>query len=485
MSELADHSLAHLADALEARTVSSVEATDACLKRIEATTSLNAFLQVSDHARADAEAADRRRAAEEHRGPLDGVPVAVKDILLTADMPTTCASHILEGYRAPYEASVVTRLREAGAVLLGKTNLDEFAMGGSSEHSAFGPVRNPWDPSRVPGGSSGGSAVAVASGAAFGALGTDTGGSVRQPAGLCGITGLKPTYGRVPRWGMVAFASSLDQVGPMGKEVRDVSLLLQAIAGFDPRDATSAEEAVPDFGQALETGARGLRIGVPKEYFGDGLQDDVRTAMDEALKVYQGLGATLVDISLPHSAYGVATYYLIATAEASSNLARFDGVRYGLRRGAEGGLRQMYSETRREGFGTEVKRRILLGTYALSAGYYDAYYLKAQKVRTLIRQDFTEAFDTVDVVAVPTSPTTAFALGEKTDDPVTMYLADVFTITANLAGIPGISIPAGFDSAGLPIGLQLLGQPFDEAPLLQAARAFERETSWHQARAPR
>lgn len=460
---------------------SSVELTSACLARIEATDDrVNAWLHVDrEGALAQAAAIDTQRARGEHLGPLAGVPVGLKDIFLTRDLPTTCGSRILEGYRPPYDATVVTRLRAAGAVILGKQNMDAFAMGSSNENSAFGAVHNPWGLDRTPGGSSGGSAAAVAAGHCFGALGTDTGGSIRQPAALCGVVGLKPTYGRVSRFGVVAFASSLDQPGPLARTVRDAAALFEACAGPDPHDATSADVPLPVGLEAMPRDAdlAGVRLGVPAEYFGEGLEPGVAAATQAALDRLRDLGAELVDVHLPHARYGVAAYYLVATAEASSNLARFDGVRYGLRRpGAD--LAAMYGATRDAGFGLEVKRRIMLGTYALSAGYYDAYYRKASQARTLVRRDFDEALDTVDAIVTPVSPTTAFRLGERVDDPLAMYLADVFTIGCNLAGLPGLSVPCGFDEAGLPVGLQLIGRAFDEATLLRVAASYEDATGW-------
>jgi aspartyl-tRNA(Asn)/glutamyl-tRNA(Gln) amidotransferase subunit A len=477
MSEPLRMSLEELSRRLAAKEISSREITDACLKRIEATdTKVGAFLRVTTgEARAAADAADARTARGQRLSPLDGVPIGLKDIFLTEGVETTCASRILEGFIPPYDATVVTRLKAAGAVSLGKLNMDEFAMGSSNENSAVKPCHNPYDLARTPGGSSGGSAAAVAAGQAFGSLGTDTGGSIRTPAAFCGVVGLKPTYGRVSRYGVIAFASSLDQVGPFGRTVTDVALLLQVIAGHDPNDMTSSARPVPDYRKELEAGARGLRIGVPREYFQEGIEPGVEKAVRAALASYEKMGATLVDVSLPHTKYGVAAYYLIAPAEASSNLARYDGVRFGLRAKA-GGLKDMYGQTRAQGFGPEPTRRIMLGTYALSAGYYDAYYLRAQKVRTLIRRDFDAAFEKCDVVASPTSPTVAFKLGEKTADPLQMYLADIFTISCNLAALPGMSLPCGV-SEGLPVGLQLLGRPFDEVTLLRAARAYEREAA--------
>ncbi len=468
--------LHELAKKLAAREASSLEATRACLEREAQTRRLGAYIALDEQgAVAAARAADERRARGEARGVLDGVPLGLKDIFLTEGMPTTCGSKILEGFVAPYDGTAVARLKQAGAVLLGKLNMDEFAMGSSNEHSAYGPAKNPWDESRVPGGSSGGSAVAVSVGSAFGALGTDTGGSIRQPAALSGVVGMKPTYGRVSRYGVIAFASSLDQVGPLARDVADCAALLQAIAGFDPRDSTSADVAVPSYTAELERGAKGLRLGLPKEYFVAGIDPEVRAAVLAAVEVYKRLGATIVDVSLPTTDYDIACYYLLATAEASSNLARYDGVRYGRRHDPKQGLLEMYTETRGQGFGREVKRRIMLGTYALSSGYYEAYYQKAQKVRTLVMRDFARAFESCDALLTPTTPAPAFKLGENVADPVAMYLADVFTVGCNLAGLPGISLPCGFSKAGLPIGLQLLGPAFTEARLFTLARAFERE----------
>ncbi|MGH7405985.1 MAG: Asp-tRNA(Asn)/Glu-tRNA(Gln) amidotransferase subunit GatA [Candidatus Methylomirabilales bacterium] len=427
---------------------------------------------------------DRRRQGGEDVGPLAGIPLAIKDVICTQDVPTTCSSKILDGFIPPYDATVMRRLDQAGMVLLGKTNMDEFAMGSSTENSGYKVTRNPWDLDRVPGGSSGGSAAAVTADLCAGALGSDTGGSIRQPAAFCGIVGVKPTYGRVSRYGLVAFASSLDQIGPMTKDVRDAAILLGVIAGHDACDSTSVDVPVPDYAAQLGREVTGLRIGIPKEYFIEGMDPEVETAIRAAINVLESQGAKAESISLPHTEYAVATYYLVATAEASSNLARYDAVKYGFRAREAKDLLSMYMKSRQNGFGAEVKRRIMLGTYALSAGYYDAYYLKALKVRTLIRKDFEDAFKRCEVILTPTAPTPAFRLGEKTEDPLTMYLSDIFTISANLAGIPGVCLPCGFTQAGLPIGLQLLGKPFDEATLLQVAFAYEQATEWHRRKPP-
>jgi aspartyl-tRNA(Asn)/glutamyl-tRNA(Gln) amidotransferase subunit A len=424
-----------------------------------------------------AERADRERAAGEKR-TLSGIPVAIKDNMCTRGVPTTCSSKILKNFIPPYESTVTAKLLAAGYVLPGKTNLDEFAMGSSTENSGFHTTRNPWDTERIPGGSSGGSAAAVAADECIAALGSDTGGSIRQPAALCGVVGMKPTYGRVSRYGLVAFASSLDQIGPITKNVADCALLLNAISGRDLRDSTSAPVGVPDFTAAIGKEIKGMKVGVPKEYFIEGMDPEVERAVREAIRKLESLGAVAVDVSLPHTGYAVATYYVLATSEASSNLARYDGVKYGFR--AEGrDLIDTYMRTRAEGFGPEVKRRIMLGTYALSSGYYDAYYKKAQQVRTLIKDDFEKAFREVDLIVTPTSPTAAFKRGEKTEDPLQMYLADIFTISVNLAGVPGISVPCGFTTTNLPIGLQLIGRHFDEETLLRTAFAYEQSTDWH------
>jgi aspartyl-tRNA(Asn)/glutamyl-tRNA(Gln) amidotransferase subunit A len=417
--------------------------------------------------------------------PLGGVPIAIKDIINVKGQPCTCGSKILANYRSPYDATVIQKLRAAGAVPFGKTNMDEFAMGSSTENSSVKVTRNPWDMSRVPGGSSGGSAAAVAADSAFGGLGTDTGGSIRQPASLCGVVGVKPSYGRVSRFGLVAFASSLDQVGPLTKTVRDSALIMNAMAGHDPQDSTSLNEPVPDYTKNLGRDLKGMRLGLPKEYMIEGIDPQVKSAVDTALKQLQSLGAEIVDVSLPHTDYGIAVYYFLATAEASANLARFDGVRYGYRAKDPKDLLDHYGRTREEGFGAEVKRRIILGTYVLSSGYYDAYYVRAQKVRELIRQDFVKAFEKCDVIVSPTSPEPAFKLGERTADPLAMYLADIFTNTGNLAGICGISVPCGFakvNGSQLPIGLQILGKALDEARIFQIAHAYEQSTDWHKQR---
>jgi aspartyl-tRNA(Asn)/glutamyl-tRNA(Gln) amidotransferase subunit A len=466
------------------REFSAVEAARDCLARIkEVDGRIKAFLLVDEEgALAAARGVDEKIARGEKVGKLAGVPVAVKDVLCTKGVRTTCASKILANYVPPYDAHVVERLKAEDAVILGKTNMDEFAMGSSTENSGFFTTRNPWDLDRAPGGSSGGSSAAVAAHMAPLALGSDTGGSIRQPAALCNVDGLKPTYGRVSRYGLVAFASSLDQIGPFARDIMDTALLSEVISGYDRRDSTSVALPVPEYTKETEGGAAGVKIGVPREYFGEGIDPEVEAAVREALKLYERLGAKVAEISLPHTQYAVAVYYIVATAEASSNLARYDGVHYGHRTKKAEDIIQLYSATRAEGFGPEVKRRIMLGTYALSSGYYDAYYLKASKVRALIRRDFEEAFKTVDCVVCPTSPTPAFKLGEKTADPLQMYLSDIYTISANLASIPGISIPCGFTKAGLPIGMQILGKHFDEATLLRVARAFERETDYHTRR---
>ncbi len=482
--ELYEQTIHDLHQQLKARQLSSVEITKALLTRIETTdTAINAFITVTaEQALREAAEADQRIASGDC-APLTGIPVALKDIFLTEGVRTTCASRMLENFIAPYDATAWAKMKAQGAVLLGKLNQDEFAMGSSCENSAFGPTRNPWNRDHIPGGSSGGSAAAIAAQQAVATLGTDTGGSIRQPASHCSCVGLKPTYGRVSRYGVIAYASSLDQVGPVTRDVTDAALLLGVIAGHDPKDSTSVDCPVPDYTSALKNDVKGLKIGLPKEYFIDGLDPDVQKAMDQAIETYRQLGAEFVEVSLPHTNYAVATYYLIATAEASSNLARYEGVRFGHRAENPSGLIDLMMQSRSEGFGAEVKRRIMLGTYALSSGYYDAYYLKAQKVRTLIQRDFTEAFRQVDLLLTPVAPTPAFKIGEKTADPLQMYLSDIFTIPVNLAGICGISIPAGMSTNGLPIGLQLLGRPFGEETILQAAYNFEQATPWHRAKA--
>jgi aspartyl-tRNA(Asn)/glutamyl-tRNA(Gln) amidotransferase subunit A len=444
---------------------------------------VKAFLHVEEVQALDqARAIDAKRKRGEKLGPLAGIPVAVKDVLCTAGLPTTCGSKILQNFVPPYDATVITRLKNADAVFIGKTNMDEFAMGSSTENSAYQTTHNPWDLERIPGGSSGGSAAAVASCQVPLALGTDTGGSIRQPASLCGVVGLKPSYGRVSRYGLVAFASSLDQVGGFAHEVADIALLLEVIAGHDPLDSTSVDKSVPSYSKTIEDPVKPLTLGVAREYFGEGLDPEVEQGIRAAIKVYERLGAKVKEISLPNSPHAVATYYLVATAEASSNLARYDGVHYGYRAKTFTNLIDMYCRSRAEGFGKEVQRRIMLGTYALSSGYKDAYYLKALKVRRLIKDDFDKAFAECDVVVGPTSPTPAFKIGEKADNPLRMYLSDIYTISCNLAGIPGISIPCGFTKSGLPIGLQILGAPFEEEKLLRIARMHEQATEWHTRR---
>ncbi|MBI5442302.1 MAG: Asp-tRNA(Asn)/Glu-tRNA(Gln) amidotransferase subunit GatA [Deltaproteobacteria bacterium] len=471
------HELRALLDGGE---LTSEELTRAHLDRIEAVDGqIGAFLTrlpdlALDMARA-ADAAIRRRES----GPLTGIPLGIKDVLVTKDVRTTCGSKILEDFVPPYDATAVAKLKAAGAVFLGKLNMDEFAMGSSNENSAYWPVRNPWDLERIPGGSSGGSAAAVAAREVVAALGTDTGGSIRQPASCCGVVGLKPSYGRVSRYGLVAFASSLDQIGPFTRDVRDAATLLSVISGHDPLDSTSVGRKVPDYAAALTGDVRNLKIGVPREYFVEGMDPEVEAAVRTAVDVLAGSGAQIREVTLPHTKYAVAVYYLIATAEASSNLARYDGVKYGLR--VEGqDLLGMYRATRVQGFGPEVRRRIMLGTYALSAGYYDAYYRRAQKVRALIARDFREAFEEVDAICCPTAPTPAFRLGEKTDDPLQMYLSDILTIPCNLAGLPGLSVPCGFTRGGLPVGLQILGAPFSEEILLRVGHAYEQATHWRE-----
>jgi len=477
---LHDHSLTALRDMLRRREISSTELTRHCLDRVAQYSDLNTFITVDESGAMSAAAAADAQLARGEPGLLTGVPIAHKDIFCTKGVLTTCGSKMLENFVSPYDATVVERFDQAGSVIVGKTNMDEFAMGSSNETSFFGSVKNPWDPDRVPGGSSGGSAAAVAARLVAGATGTDTGGSIRQPAAFCGLTGLKPSYGRVSRYGMIAFASSLDQAGPIARSAEDAALMLQCMAGFDPLDSTSMNAPTPDLATLLGTEIRGLKLGLPKEFFDESVDGQVLEKVRDALAVFERLGATLVDVSLPNSAAGIPCYYVIAPAEASSNLSRFDGVRFGHRSQHADELLDLYENSRAEGFGEEVKRRILIGTYALSAGYYDAYYLKAQKIRHVIAQDFASAFEQCDVIVGPTSPTTAFPIGAKTQDPVAMYLNDIFTNTVNLAGLPGLSVPCGFDAAGLPVGLQLIGKFMDEASLLSAAHQLQQETDWHQ-----
>ncbi|WP_129630364.1 Asp-tRNA(Asn)/Glu-tRNA(Gln) amidotransferase subunit GatA [Candidatus Oscillochloris fontis] len=481
MTDLSSLTITSARAALDAGDLTSLALTEALLARIEHTEpSVKAFLTVTaETALAQARAADATRGAADN-GPLHGIPLAIKDVICTEGVRTTCGSRILEDFVPPYNATVIERLNASGALMLGKLNCDEFAMGSSTEASAYQTTSNPWDLSRVPGGSSGGSAAAVAAGQALGTLGTDTGGSIRQPAALCGISGLKPTYGRVSRYGLIAYGSSLDQIGPMAWTAADLALMLQALAGHDPRDGTSADLPVPDYSAALSGDLRGLRVGVPSEYFVEGMEPGVEQATRTAIEVLRDLGAQIIPVSLPYTKYALPTYYIIAPAEASANLARFDGVRYGPREAGESMWDQI-ELTRGHRFGAEVRRRIMLGTYALSAGYYDAYYKRAQQVRTLIKRDFEQAFTQVDMLAAPTSPTIAFPIGQKTDDPLAMYLSDVCTLPINLAGVPGLVVPCGF-SENLPVGLQLIGRPFDEATLLRAGDAYQRTTDWHTRR---
>ena len=480
---IAGATVAQLQAGLESGELTSAGITQSLLERITACDdAIGAFLD-ADSALRQAEDVDRRRSAGEPLGRLAGIPVAVKDVLSTQDMPTTCGSRMLENYVPPYDAHATSLLKTADAVIIGKTNMDEFAMGSSNENSAFKPARNPWDVSRTPGGSSGGSAAAVAAGFAPLAIGSDTGGSIRQPAGFCGIVGMKPTYGRISRYGLIAYASSLDQLGPMAVDVAGAALLLEAIAGHDVRDSTSVDTPVPAYTQSLEDPIDGFRIGVCESHFAEGLDPQVAAAVRAAIEVYEGLGAQIVPVELPHARHSVATYYLVAPAEASSNLARYDGVHYGHRAEQFDNMIDMYSTSRGEAFGAEVKRRIMLGTFALSEGHQDQYYAKALKVRRLIRNDFDAIFEQVDALAGPVSPTPAFQIGELIEDPLAMYLSDIYTLGANLAGVPGISIPAGFTDDGLPIGLQLQAAPFEEEKLLRIARMFERETDWHTKRA--
>jgi aspartyl-tRNA(Asn)/glutamyl-tRNA(Gln) amidotransferase subunit A len=483
--ELYNLTIHEVQDMLKKDETTARAVTESVLGRIRSVDDkVRAYISVTGHtsALAEADEADRLRKSG-HIATLSGIPVAVKDNICTEGIKTTCASKILSNFIPPYDATVVQRLKQAGSVICGKTNMDEFAMGSSTENSGFFITRNPWDLERIPGGSSGGPAAAVASGECIAALGSDTGGSIRQPAACCGVVGLKPTYGRVSRYGLVAFASSLDQIGPITKDVTDAAVLMNVIAGHDPRDSTSANIAVPDFTAALKKDVKGVKVGIPREYFIEGMDPDVDKAVRDAVKTLEGLGATVKEVTLPHTAYAVATYYILATSEASSNLARYDGVKYGVRAEGAKDLLDMYMKSRSQGFGPEVKRRIMLGTYALSAGYYDAYYKKGQQVRTLIKRDFDEAFKSVDVIATPTAPTAAFKIGEKSADPLQMYLSDIFTISVNLAGIPGISIPCGFTKNSLPVGLQLLGKHFDEESILRASFAYEQATDWHTRRA--
>jgi aspartyl-tRNA(Asn)/glutamyl-tRNA(Gln) amidotransferase subunit A len=488
-----DRTATELVRLLVAGEVTSAQLMQGYLDRIQQCDGkVGAFLRVdAESALAQAEAIDRRRKAGKPLGLLAGLPVAVKDVLCTEGVPTTCASRMLDNFRPPYDATAVAKLKAADAVLIGRTNMDEFAMGGSNENSAFFPTHNPWDLSRIPGGSSGGSAACVAARMAPLAVGTDTGGSIREPAGLCGVTGMKPTYGRVSRHGLVAFASSLDQIGPLGQTAEDCALLLQVLAGHDPMDSTSIDLPVPKYSETVGQSLDGLRLGLVREHFGEGLDGEVERAVREAVHVYESLGATVKELSMTHSKYAVATYYIIAPCEASSNLARYDGAHYGYRTEkkateseSDNALIQMYRRSRSEGFGAEVKRRIMIGTYALSAGYYDAYYKKALQVRRLIRQDFDRAFEEVDLIVGPVTPTPAFKIGERVDDPLAMYLFDLYTVPTNLAGIGGISIPCGFSSTGLPIGLHLQAPPFAEERLLRGAAMFQRVTDWHAKQPP-
>ena len=471
-------------DMLTKGEITSRALTESVLDRIERIDgAIKAFITVmGEHAVDLAKEADTMIKSGKARSPVTGIPIAVKDNMCTEGIKTTCASRILENYIPPFNATIVQRLKQAGYVLIGKTNMDEFAMGSSTENSGFFLTRNPWNRDRIPGGSSGGSAAAIAADSCIGAVGSDTGGSIRQPAACCGVVGLKPTYGRISRYGLVAFASSLDQIGPITKDVTDAALLMNILAGHDPCDSTSADIDVPDYTRVLKKDVTGMKVGIPREYFIEGMDPDVEKAVKAAIKVLEALGATIVEVSLPHTDYAIATYYILATSEASSNLARYDGVKYGFRAEGAKDLLDQYLKSRSQGFGQEVKRRIMLGTYALSAGYYDAYYKKGQQVRTLVKHDFDEAFKLVDVIATPTAPTAAFRIGEKTADPLQMYLSDIFTNSVNLAGIPGISIPCGFTKENLPIGLQLLGKHFDEESVLHAAFAYEQATDWHTRR---
>jgi aspartyl-tRNA(Asn)/glutamyl-tRNA(Gln) amidotransferase subunit A len=484
--ELYELTIAQAIEKLQCKECSSLELTQSVFAHIKATEErLNSYITLTeDLALGQAKKIDAARSKGDALPELAGIPLGLKDIFVTKDILTTCASKILYNFIPPYNGTAVQKLLDQKIVVTGKLNMDEFAMGSSTETSYFKKTKNPWNLQHIPGGSSGGSASAVAAGQCLGALGTDTGGSIRQPAAMCGIVGIKPSYGRVSRYGVVAFASSLDQVGPMTRDVRDAAVLLKVLAGHDPLDSTSVNREVPDYTRALKKEGKGLKIGVPKEYFIEGIDPEVKAAVETALKTYKDLGAELKEVSLPHTEYAVPTYYILAPAEASSNLARYDGIRYGYRSPNGKNLLELYKKSRSEGFGAEVKRRIMLGTYVLSAGYYDAYYLKAQKVRTLIRQDFEKAFNDVDVLITPTSPTTAFKLGEKTEDPLQMYLSDIFTINVNLAGLPGMALPCGFSKSGLPIGMQVIAGPFQEEKIFHAAYAYEQATEWHRRRPP-
>lgn len=477
MENIFDSTILEIKNHFIKKELTAVELTSLYLERAKRyDNDLKAYLRMTeDYAIEMARDADRRMAQGED-SPLLGIPFGIKDIFCTKGVETTCASQILKGFKPPYDATVIKKLNEAHYVHLGRLNMDEFAMGSSTENSSFQTTKNPWDLSRIPGGSSGGSAAAVSAGLCVASLGTDTGGSIRQPAGLCGVVGMKPTYGRVSRYGLIAFASSLDQIGPLTRNVSDCAVVMNVIAGYDPLDSTSIPKTVPDYTEYLGKDIKGIKIGIPKEYFMEGMDPDVKKAIDGALSVFENQGAILIDVSLPHTEYAVATYYIICTAEASSNLARYDGVKYGLRTNGKD-IIDMYKKTRMKGFGKEVKRRIILGTYVLSSGYYDAYYRKAGKVRTLIRRDFDEAFNACDIIVTAVSPTTAFKVGEKMEDPLTMYLSDIFTIPVNLAGLPAMSLPCGFDTSGLPIGLQIIGRPLDEALMMQAAYVFESEVN--------
>jgi aspartyl-tRNA(Asn)/glutamyl-tRNA(Gln) amidotransferase subunit A len=483
MNEILSKTIHEVSADLKTKKVSSVDLAKTALDYLEQTEpKVQAFITVTrDEALKQAAEADKRLASGKNITELTGVPIAIKDLLCTKGVRTTCASRMLENFKPPYNATVVEKLYDAGAVSLGKTNMDEFAMGSSTETSFYKKTKNPWNLNCVPGGSSGGSAACVSADQAFASLGSDTGGSIRQPAALCGIVGLKPTYGRVSRYGLIAFASSLDQVGPFGKDVEDCAIMMGAIAGHDQKDSTSADVPVPDYVNEMKKSIKGLKVGIPREFFPEGMNREVSVAVKDAIAKLQSLGAEIMEVSLPSSPYGLAAYYVLAPSEASSNLARYDGVRYGLREPGEN-IVEMYSKTRAAGFGTEVKRRIMLGTYALSSGYYDAYYLKALKVRRLIKQDYDKAFERVDVIATPTAPNPAFRFGEKTGDPLSMYLEDVFTVSVNITGLPGLSVPCGLSKSELPIGLQLIGKAFDEATLLRTAYAYEQATEWHKYR---